>query len=73
MQSLSHHIQWYALSTPPAVPGSLIGIQVNGVADVEALLGTWTRGEPTFFKEFEPAHGNDATMGMPLQTSSPWS
>ena len=59
MQWLSHLIQWCALSTPPAVPGSLIGIQVNGVADVEALLGTWTRGEPTFFEEFEPAHGND--------------
>ena len=32
---------------------------MNGVADVEALLGTWTRGEPTFYDEFEPAHGND--------------
>ena len=44
---------------PPDVPACLIGIQVNGVADVEALLGTWTRGEPTFYDEFEPAHGND--------------
>ena len=43
----------------PDVPACLIGIQVNGVADVEALLGTWTRGEPTFYDEFEPAHGND--------------
>ena len=37
---------------------ALIGIQVDGVDEAVALIGAWTRGEPTFYEEFEPPHGN---------------